>query len=56
MLLGPLTVGKKAAAWGYRKYGLPGAVIAGAVGIGGYLAVRSAIRDARRGGDGGSNR
>lgn len=52
MLFGPLTVGKKAAAWGYRKYGLPGALAAGVVGVAGYLAVRSTIRDALRGENG----
>lgn len=49
MLLGPLAIGKKAASWGYRKYGLPGAIAAGVVGVWGYLAVRSTVRNALRG-------
>ena len=52
MLIGPLTVGKKAASWGYRKYGLPGAIVAAVVGVWGYLTVRSAVRKVVRGGDG----
>lgn len=43
-MLGPMTVGKKAASWGYKKYGVPGAVATGAVGVAGYVAVRRAFR------------
>jgi hypothetical protein len=48
MLFGPLTVGKKAASWGYKKYGLPGAVATGALGVAGYVAARKAVRKALR--------
>lgn len=47
-MLGPLTVGKKAASWGYRKYGVPGAVATGVAGVAGYVAVRSLVRRAVR--------
>jgi hypothetical protein len=29
-MVGPLVAGKKAAEYGYKRYGLPGAVVAGA--------------------------
>lgn len=47
-MFGPLTVGKKAASWGYRKYGVPGAVATGIAGVAGYVAVRSIVRRAMR--------
>lgn len=45
-MLGPLTIGRKAASWGYRKYGVPGAVATGAAGVAGYVAVRRLVRRA----------
>ena len=43
MTIGPLVVGKKAAQYGYRAYGLPGAVVAGAVGVIGVLAAQRGV-------------
>jgi hypothetical protein len=42
--LGPLTIGKKAAKFGYKRYGIPGAVMAGGAGAIGYVAVRRAVK------------
>lgn len=39
-MLGPLTVGKKAAKFGYRRFGKVGAVAFGAVAVGSYLVAR----------------
>ncbi|WP_458188762.1 hypothetical protein [Haladaptatus sp. NG-WS-4] len=39
-MLGPLTVGKKAAKFGYRRFGKPGAVVFGAGSVGGYFLVK----------------
>ncbi|WP_227375149.1 hypothetical protein [Haladaptatus halobius] len=39
-MLGPLTVGKKAAKFGYRRFGKPGAVVFGAGSVGGYYLVK----------------
>ncbi|ODR81645.1 hypothetical protein BG842_08650 [Haladaptatus sp. W1] len=44
--LGPLTIGKKAAKFGYKRYGIPGAVMAGSAGAVGYIAVRRAVKAA----------
>ncbi|WP_458207498.1 hypothetical protein [Haladaptatus sp. NG-SE-30] len=43
-MLGPLTVGKKAAKFGYRRFGKPGAVIFGAGSVGGYFLVKRKFR------------
>ena len=43
-MFGPLTVGKKAAKFGYKRYGIPGAVAAGSTGVLGYLVVRRAVK------------
>lgn len=50
-MLGPITVGKKAASWGYKRYGVPGAVATGTVGVAGYLAARKALRRKAGSGD-----
>lgn len=42
--IGPLSVGKKAAKFGYKRYGIPGAVMAGGAGAVGYVAVRRAVK------------
>ncbi|WP_266079516.1 hypothetical protein [Haladaptatus caseinilyticus] len=43
-MLGPLTVGKKAAKFGYRKFGKFGAVVFGAVAVGGYFAAKRKVK------------
>ncbi|WP_435154099.1 hypothetical protein [Haladaptatus sp. DFWS20] len=45
-MIGPLTIGKKAAKFGYKRYGIPGAVVAGGAGTVGYLAVKRAVKSA----------
>lgn len=48
-MLGALSIGKKAAQYGYKKFGVPGAVLAGAGGAAGYAAfkkkTKSAVKD-----------
>jgi hypothetical protein len=50
-MLGTITVGRQAAKWGYRKFGLPGAVVAGVAGVVGYRALRKRVKTAFAGGD-----
>lgn len=42
-MIGPLAAGKKAAEFGYRVYGVPGAVIAGAGGVAGVVVAKKGI-------------
>ncbi|XVH33608.1 hypothetical protein ACNS7O_16965 (plasmid) [Haloferacaceae archaeon DSL9] len=42
-MIGPLTVGKKAAEYGFKSYGVPGAVVAGAGGVAGTIAVKKGV-------------
>ncbi len=42
--LGPLTVGKKAAKFGYRRFGKKGAVVFGIGAVGGYLVLRKKVK------------
>lgn len=43
-MIGALTVGKKAAKFGYKKYGVPGAVLAGAGGIAGLVVAKKGLK------------
>ncbi|SDQ93321.1 hypothetical protein [Natronobacterium texcoconense] len=43
-MIGAYTVGKKAVTFGYKRYGIPGAVASGGVALAGYVAVRRALR------------
>ncbi|AGB38520.1 hypothetical protein [Natronococcus occultus] len=43
-MIGALTVGKKAVTFGYKRFGIPGAVASGGVALAGYVAVRRALR------------
>jgi hypothetical protein len=43
-MLGKYTVGKKALKFGYKRYGIPGAVASGGAALLGYLAVKRALR------------
>ena len=45
-MIGALTVGKKAVSFGYKRYGVPGAVASGGVVLIGYVAVRRALQAA----------
>lgn len=43
-MLGAYTVGKKAAKFGFKRYGIPGAVASGGVALAGYVVVRRALK------------
>lgn len=43
-MIGALTVGKKAVTFGYKRFGIPGAIASGSVALAGYVAVRRALR------------
>ncbi|MXV64255.1 hypothetical protein GS429_19735 [Natronorubrum sp. JWXQ-INN-674] len=45
-MIGALTVGKKAVTFGYKRYGIPGAVASGGIALAGYVAVRRALQSA----------
>jgi hypothetical protein len=45
-MIGSLTVGKKAAKYGYKAYGVPGAAIAGAGGAVGVAVAKKGIQAA----------
>ncbi|RQG98664.1 hypothetical protein [Natrarchaeobius oligotrophus] len=45
-MIGAYTVGKKAATFGYKRYGVPGAVASGGVALLGVVAVKRALRSA----------
>ncbi|SIR12787.1 hypothetical protein SAMN05421858_1526 [Haladaptatus litoreus] len=53
-MIGPFTVGKKAAKFGYKRYGIPGAVVAGGAGTVGYLAVKRAVKSVAKSEDAGT--
>lgn len=43
-MIGAYTIGKKAVKFGYKRYGVPGAVATGGAALVGYVAVRRALR------------
>lgn len=43
-MLGAYTIGKKAIKFGYKRYGVPGAVMTGGAALAGYVAVRRALK------------
>ncbi|WP_440765226.1 hypothetical protein [Natronorubrum sp. DTA7] len=45
-MLGALSVGKKAVSFGYKRYGVPGAIASGGAALVGYVAVRRALQAA----------
>ena len=45
-MIGAFTVGKKAVTFGYKRYGVPGAVASGGVALLGFVAVQRALRSA----------
>lgn len=47
-MIGGLTAVRKAAKFGYRKYGLPGAIVAGLGGLVGYRFVRRKLGSRNR--------
>ncbi|ELY58019.1 hypothetical protein C491_09499 [Natronococcus amylolyticus DSM 10524] len=42
-MIGAFTVGKKMLLFGYKRYGVPGAIVSGAIFVAGYVAVRRAL-------------
>lgn len=50
-MLGKYTVGKKALKFGYKRYGLPGAVASGGAALLGYLALKRALKSRVGGGN-----
>ncbi|RZH68212.1 hypothetical protein [Natrinema altunense] len=42
-MIGAYTIGKKAVTFGYKRYGIPGAVASGGAALVGYLIVRRAL-------------
>ena len=49
-MIGKYTLGKKALEFGYKRYGIPGAVASGGVALVGYVVVRRALRSSTRAG------
>ncbi|NKE37065.1 hypothetical protein GWG54_14790 [Natronococcus sp. JC468] len=43
-MIGAYTIGKKALLFGYKRYGVPGAILSGGVVLAGYVAVRRLLR------------
>ncbi|WP_226007618.1 hypothetical protein [Natrinema salinisoli] len=43
-MIGAYTIGKKAVTFGYKRYGVPGAVASGGAALAGYLIVRRALK------------
>ncbi len=51
-MIGAFTVGKKAVTFGYKRYGIPGAIASGGVALAGYVAVRRALQSLSASDDG----
>ncbi|SEW11018.1 hypothetical protein [Natrinema salifodinae] len=45
-MIGAYTIGKKAVTFGYRRYGIPGAIASGGAALAGYVIVRRALQSA----------
>lgn len=45
-MIGAYTIGKKAVTFGFKRYGVPGAVASGGAALLGYVLVRRALRSA----------
>ena len=50
-MIGAYTIGKKAVTFGYKRYGIPGAVASGGAALAGYLIVRRALKSSTNGGN-----
>ena len=53
IMIGAYTIGKKAATFGYKRYGIPGAVASGGAALAGYLIVRRALKSSVNSGNAG---
>lgn len=49
-MIGAYTIGKKAVTFGYKRYGVPGAIASGGAALAGYLVVRRALKSSTDGG------
>lgn len=49
-MIGAYTIGKKAVTFGYKRYGVPGAIASGGAALAGYLIVRRALKSSTNGG------
>ena len=47
-MLGKYTLGKKALEFGYKRYGIPGAVASGGMALAGYVVVRRALKSSTK--------
>ena len=45
-MIGALSIGRKAVKFGYKRYGIPGAIASGGIALAGYVAVRRALQSA----------
>lgn len=50
-MLGAYTIGKKAVQFGYKRYGIPGAVASGGAALAGYVVVRRALKSSTNSND-----
>jgi len=50
-MIGAYTIGKKAVTFGYKRYGIPGAVASGGAALAGYLVVRRALKSSTNDGN-----
>lgn len=50
-MFGAYTIGKKAVKFGYKRYGVPGAVASGGAALAGYVAVRRALKSSTNSND-----
>lgn len=48
-MIGTYTLGKKAVMFGYKRYGVPGAIASGGAALAGYLVVRRALKSSTNG-------
>jgi len=48
-MIGAYTIGKKAVKFGYKRYGVPGAVATGGAALVGYVAVKRALKSSSNG-------
>ncbi len=48
-MIGAYTIGKKAVKFGYKRYGVPGAVATGGAVLAGYVAVKRALKSSSNG-------
>lgn len=50
-MIGAYTIGKKAVTFGYKRYGIPGAIASGGAALAGYVIVRRALKSSTNDGN-----